>query len=569
VDLTEYRSQFDLHFLVPFSEEYQRIKVGLREKGHSVFHSTHLEQFKKDFKESPSHLVIVDCSSITEPIDDFLAECLEIACQTNFILMGPSLSRSQYWSYRDYGVLDYISLEDRLLGLIEWSIDNALERVVLKLVNKNLVEEQEQLKNRVEQLKVQLQEASTLSQGFKESQSVIKTPSKMEFQTNESVPSFQHAIMVDVEAETEIDPGEVKDGGMTRDEEGPLATIDTANFFQEEDISNLLTLYENTRTREDLLQVFFHSLESYCLEGAKVLYFKYLEPVQLLVATHGCGVPVDDIKGAGIRLQPQEVLDAKNLLLSPRGFGSLNKLLTDIFHVDQCYVKPLIVREDIDGLFVFFGESLESFNSIRFSNRFSLFRVCFERFIFLKRQIELELEGILENIRSYEEFHEILVERMDQLQRQQMGLAMIKVSLDRLQNLEEQYGPTAVSSVIKTLAMTGKKMARTMDGFYRTAYNEFTLLAHHLKPQEATILAERLRLAMESLDIPPITGAVTVSLGVSTYPQLATTPDSLIKSALQALSAAMTQGGNRVGIARVIQRPKITKFTPLDIDGKG
>lgn len=562
MDLTDYRSQFDLHFLVPFSEEYQQIKVNLREKGHSVFHSTNREQFKLDFKQSPSHLILVDCASVEGPLDDFLAECLEIACQTNFILLGPSTARSKYWSYRDYGVLDYISLEDRLVNLLEWSVENALERVVLKLANKNLMEETEELKNRTEQLKVQLQESSVLAQGFIESQrSSIHGLSESPSASQSTMTSFsdctdQSSSSTDIASEHSTLTSLSSDSSSV------------ANFFQEEDISNLLNLYENTRNREDLLQVFFHSLEEYCSEGAKVLYFKYLEPVQLLVATHGSGIPVDQIKGAGIRLLSNEALEARNLLTSPRGFGSLNKLLSDVFHVEQCYVKPLFVREDIDGLFVFFGDSLENFNSIRFSNRFSIFRVSFERFSFLKRQMELELEEVLENIRSYEEFYDILSERLEQLQRQKMGLAMLRVSVDRLQNLEEQYGPTAITGLIRTLAVTGKKFSRTMDGFYRTAHNEFTLLASHLLPQEATVVAERIRLAVEGLDIPPITGSVTVSIGVSTYPQLATSVETLMKSSLQALTTAMTQGGNRVGIARVVHRPKITKFSPMDIDGK-
>lgn len=559
MDLTDYRSQFDLHFLVPFSEEYQQIKVSLREKGHSVFHSTNREQFNLDFKQSPSHLIIVDTASVEGPLDDFLAECLEIACQTNFILMGPSATRAKYWNYRDYGVLDYISLEDRLVGLVEWSVENALERVVLKLANKNLVEEAEELKSRTEQLKVQLQESSALAQGFIESAAQAS-------QASQQMAHLSESLSAEMESRDES-----KENSEARSalESAHQDRHHSDGFFQEEDISNLLNLYENTRNREDLLQVFFHSLEEYCNEGAKVLYFKYLEPVQLLVATHGSGIPVDQIKGAGIRLLPNEALEAKNLLISPRGFGSLNKLLLDVFHVEQCYVKPLFVREDIDGLFVFFGDSLENFNSIKFSNRFSLFRVCFERFSFLKRQLELELEEVLENIRSYEDFYELLSERIEQLQRQQMGLAMLRISVDRLQNLEEQYGPTAMTGLNRTLALTGKKFSRTMDGFYRTANNEFTLLASHLLPQEATVLAERIRLAIEGLEFPPITGSVTVSIGVSTYPQLATSAETLMKSSLQALSAAMTQGGNRVGIARVVHRPKITKFSPIDIDGKG
>jgi diguanylate cyclase (GGDEF)-like protein len=542
VDLSEYRSQFDLHFLVPFSEDYQEVKVHLREKGHSLFHSTNVDRFFEEFKQSPSHLIILDLSLVTGPLDDFLAEVLEIASHANFILIGSSFSRYKFWEYRDYGVLDYLSVEDQLIGLIDWSIENALERVVLKVFNRNLVQESEELKKQIENARTR---ASTkAAEGLLDVRSAALAEGFLE----------DGEAAVTAESDLPALPDNDGDGRPTHLENSPPL---------EEDFANLLTLYENTRNREDLVQVFFHSLDEYCGRGAKVLYFKYLEPVQLLVATHGCGIPVEQIKGAGIRLTPEEVLEAKNLLQSPRGFGSMNKLLKDIFHISECFIKPLIVREDIDGVFVFFGDSLELFNTIRFNNRFALFRVSFERFSFLKKQMELELEGVLEHIQTFEEFHEILTDRMEQVQRHQMGLAILRISLDRLHYIEEEYGPTAVGSVIRALAVTGKKFTRSGDGFYRTAHNEFTLLATHLKPQDATILAERVRLALESLDIPPVTGSISASVGVSVYPQLADSPETLMKSSLQALTTVMGQGGNRVGVARMVRQPKVMKFTPM------
>ncbi len=543
MDLKPFRNQFDLHMLLPFNEEFQQLKVRLRSKGHSVFHSTTEKKFMEDFKQSPSHLIIFDRQLITTPIDDFLAECLEVASQCHFIILGPTMERRQFMEYRDYGVLDYISVEDQLMGLLDWSIDNALERVVLKVLNKNLSEDNERLKERVESLKAKDQVARTLVEGFVEEASL-----------NPSEPEPPKVIEPSI---GEVEPLKIDE--VPKQEENTSVSFDSP-FYPEEDISNLLNLYENARNREEILQVFFHSLEKFCVQGSKVLFFKFLEPVQLLVATHGCGIPLEQIQGAGIKLNADEILEAKNLLVSPRGFGSLNKMLSDVFHVDSCFVKPLMVREDVDGLFVFFGDDLNSFNSIRFNNRFALFRVSFERFSFFKRQMELELDEVLMHIKTYDEFREIIVEKMDQLKRQKMGLSMIRMSVDRIQYLEEKFGPTALTSVIRSLAVAGKKMARSADSFYRTGMNEFVFLASHLTPKEATILAERLRLAMEGMDIPPVTGSITISLGVSSYPQLATTPEALIKSSIQALSAAMGHGGNRVGLARVVRKPKVEKF---------
>lgn len=559
MDLQPYRKQFDLHLLLSYTEEIQQLKINLRNKGHSVIHTTQSEKFFTDFKQSPSHLIILDKQLIKNSIDDFLSECLEIACQSHFIVLGPSSDRIQFLDYRDYGVLDYLSLEDQLLSLLEWSIDNALERVVLKVINKNLVEQNESLKLRVAGLKAKDQVAITLNEGFVEESNesrVFLENSPSSDKVSNSENQQESSVL-----ETNSQLHEMKNqNSLEIKENEDLVSLQENFIFNEEDISNLLNLYENTRNREEILQVFFHSLEEFCSQGAKILFFKYLEPIQLLVATHGCGIPLEQIRGAGIKLTPDEILESHHILISPRGFGSLNKMLLDVFKVNECYVKPLRIREDIDGLFVFFGESLEIINSIRFNNRFSLFRVSFERFYFFKRQMELELDDVLRKIMNFDEFKEIVAEKMDQLKRQNMGLSILRMSVDRIQYLEEKYGPTALTSVLRSMAITGKKFSRSVDCFYRTGMNEFVLLASHLNPKDATILAERLRIAMEGMDIPPVTGSITISLGVSSYPQLATTPEALIKSSLQALSAAMGQGGNRVGLARVVRRPKIEKF---------
>ncbi len=156
----------------------------------------------------------------------------------------------------------------------------------------------------------------------------------------------------------------------------------------------------------------------------------------------------------------------------------------------------------------------------------------------------------------------MLNDRLETQQRIQMGLAVLRISVDRLHYIEENFGPTAVNSLIRGLALTAKKFTKSNDGLYRTALNEFTLLAVHLKPNEASILAERIRIAISSLDIPPVTGSITVSIGVSVYPQLAATAENLMKSSLQALTTVMGQGGNRVGIARVTRQFRSQKSLP-------
>lgn len=468
----------------------------LREKGHSVLHSLDEKQFLEDFKKKPSHLVIVDIQQLNTYFEDFIAECLEKAPNTHFIGIGINSYRRSLREYREHGLLDFIEMNDALVSQLDWAIDNALERVILKIQNQNLLNEKRD---------VELRQAH-----------------------------LQSEIDNRIENEARL---KVK---LTADE----------------DYGNLFLAYESAKSREDVLQNFFQSLQDFYDDGAKILFFKYLQPINLLVATHCSGIPLEQIKGAGVKLSQEEARDPKSFLLKPQGFTSLSILLRDVFAVSEYHCKALVVREEIDGVFVFFGEELAIFNSIRFNNKLSVFKVAYERFVYLKRLIELEVEDTLEIIYGFDEFQETLSEQIDQVQRLRSSLGLLRVSIDSFQQHEEKSGPTAVDSLIRYLVVMIKKITKVSDILHRTAPNEFCLILPHMKVQEATVLGEKIRRLVEKSEFSALASKPTVSIGLSAYPHMAKSSEQLLKGSLQALSTVMNRGGNKVGVVRLAQHGK-------------
>ena len=88
---------------------------------------------------------------------------------------------------------------------------------------------------------------------------------------------------------------------------------------------------------------------------------------------------------------------------------------------------------------------------------------------------------------------------------------------------------------------------------------EFAVILHGLDTAEALAITERLRSGVAAqpirYSIGPSNGqvAVTVSIGVSTFPEDGSTPESLMEEADQALYAAKQAGRNRVEV--VARRP--------------
>jgi diguanylate cyclase (GGDEF)-like protein len=64
------------------------------------------------------------------------------------------------------------------------------------------------------------------------------------------------------------------------------------------------------------------------------------------------------------------------------------------------------------------------------------------------------------------------------------------------------------------------------------------------------VLAEKLRSAIEMLEIPSLDGRTTASFGVALLPMHAVTGEQLLRAADRALYAAKNAGRNRVEIVR-------------------
>jgi diguanylate cyclase (GGDEF)-like protein len=79
---------------------------------------------------------------------------------------------------------------------------------------------------------------------------------------------------------------------------------------------------------------------------------------------------------------------------------------------------------------------------------------------------------------------------------------------------------------------------------------EFVALLPDTDLDGALVLAEKLRSAIEMLEIPGLDGRTTASFGVALLPMHAVTGEQLLRVADHALYAAKNAGRNRVEIVR-------------------
>jgi diguanylate cyclase (GGDEF)-like protein len=129
------------------------------------------------------------------------------------------------------------------------------------------------------------------------------------------------------------------------------------------------------------------------------------------------------------------------------------------------------------------------------------------------------------------------------------------LDIDHFKKVNDTYGHPAGDAVIKVIGAIMQKTVRESDLVARYGGEEFAAILPETDLKGAAILAERVRRAVEAIDIPANDQVikVTISLGVSTY-VLAAGSDgkaALIAAADKGLYHSKEGGRNKLSIVNM------------------
>ena len=122
-------------------------------------------------------------------------------------------------------------------------------------------------------------------------------------------------------------------------------------------------------------------------------------------------------------------------------------------------------------------------------------------------------------------------------------IGLILFDLDRFKHVNDTFGHGVGDAVLKSVADTVRGQLRASDALARWGGEEFIVLCPATTLAGATILAEKIRQAVEARSIPQV-GMVTISLGVAQH-QKAEAIESWVRRADEALYRAKERGRNR------------------------
>ena len=122
---------------------------------------------------------------------------------------------------------------------------------------------------------------------------------------------------------------------------------------------------------------------------------------------------------------------------------------------------------------------------------------------------------------------------------------LLLIDIDSFKNLNDSFGHTAGDEAIRLLSRVLREGTRGIDLAARIGGEEFAVLLVETNREGGSEVAERLRLAIRTLEIPGA-GNITASFGVAECPSDAQTADDLMKAADIALYEAKRNGRDRV-----------------------
>jgi two-component system, cell cycle response regulator len=166
-----------------------------------------------------------------------------------------------------------------------------------------------------------------------------------------------------------------------------------------------------------------------------------------------------------------------------------------------------------------------------------------------KELVDLATLDGLTGVFNRREFNRRIQIELQQAQRYGHPCALIMFDIDHFKKLNDTHGHQAGDEALKCFAALLKQQVRPGDIVARYGGEEFGVILPHTNVQEAAMVAERLRRAIEQEPVPITftqTLQITSSIGVSAFPEDAADAPTLLEASDQALYAAKRGGRNQV-----------------------
>ena len=184
-----------------------------------------------------------------------------------------------------------------------------------------------------------------------------------------------------------------------------------------------------------------------------------------------------------------------------------------------------------------------------------VFIACYiAKYIIKSRDLEytyaLATTDGLTELYNHRYFQEQMIQNIETGKRYNKPFSLIMIDIDFFKKFNDTYGHQSGDAVLKQVAQILKKNVRSTDIVCRYGGEEMSIILTNTNNNDAMLTAQKICNAISEKPLKLVNGndvKVTISLGVSTYPENGTTPPEMIKYADDCLYIAKENGRNQVG----------------------
>ncbi|MEQ1722331.1 MAG: GGDEF domain-containing protein [Pseudobdellovibrio sp.] len=303
--------------------------------------------------------------------------------------------------------------------------------------------------------------------------------------------------------------------------------------------------YRAAETKEELIQFFFKQTSN-----QSWAFLKFVKSIQTYIAVSHHNMPENWVEGLSYKIPLTQTDFNDNVIVGniPETFLSYIK---GKWEVENLKVLPLILKDEIEGVFISTQDV-----SAEAAEDFSLMSLVYNLMSLEAQPKHLDVEDSLTGFYNHLFYKRILDKEIDRSKRTFAPISVIKVAVDIFREIEVSQGRPFCDEIIKKVAEVIKSTSRLPDYACRTEENEFSIVLTNCNRKGAALRAERLRQQLKTESFSKAGFVVTLSQGISEYPSLTKTAESLNDSARKALDFIITKGGDKICIYKAPQDHK-------------
>ena len=276
-----------------------------------------------------------------------------------------------------------------------------------------------------------------------------------------------------------------------------------------------------------------------------ILYFEYQSSKAWLSLKQSSSLPV--VYPMCFRLHESDSSFNPTQLYEPKQIQVFHSQIQELFGTQEYQCFPLVFNKKVIAVFTYLSDSL------LVKEQFFIFNNYVKHFLWREKWEKEHTLDESTGCLNQKSFLKKLFVEISRARRLHLPLSLLLLQLDQFETLKSVYGSYKVDVFIKSLADNLIKDSRAYDIFGTWSAGQLGIILPHTSERGAGMKSEKIRWSVQSSDFSkvfPSHGRLTLSLGLSEYPCVSRSADSLFRSTLKALSFAHGEcGGNMTAVS--------------------